>query len=133
MLQIKNIELIVNESYNLNLYKSNLFIFSCSKNQYTFSHRRRIELEDKAKVVASVWGAKFVQFLDSLAVLPRLIWKNRMNLTFMLRFITSWQINNYYYYYYYYILALYCPKSLTHSPEQLREMLRLFDTVETLF
>ena len=33
-------------------------------------HIRRIELEDKAKVVASVWGAEFVQFLAALAVLP---------------------------------------------------------------
>ena len=32
--------------------------------------RRRIELEDKAKVVASVWGTEFVQFLAALAVLP---------------------------------------------------------------
>ena len=29
-------------------------------------HRRRIELEDKAKVVASVWGTAFVQFLAAL-------------------------------------------------------------------
>ena len=36
-------------------------------------HRRRIELEEKAKVVASVWGAEFVQFLVALAVLPRSI------------------------------------------------------------
>ena len=27
-----------------------------------------MELEDKAKVVASVWGAKFVQFLATLPV-----------------------------------------------------------------
>ena len=33
-------------------------------------HRRSMELEDKAKVVASVWGAEFVQFLAALAVLP---------------------------------------------------------------
>ena len=37
------------------------------------NHRRRIELEDKAKVVASVWGAECVQFLSALAVLPRSI------------------------------------------------------------
>ena len=37
-------------------------------------HRRRMETEAKAKVVASVWGAKFVQFLAALAVLSRLIW-----------------------------------------------------------
>ena len=29
-------------------------------------HRRRIELEDKAKVVAFVWGAEFVPFLAAL-------------------------------------------------------------------
>ena len=40
-------------------------------------HRRRMEREAKAKVVASVWGAKFVQFLAALAVLPRSIWKNK--------------------------------------------------------
>ena len=27
-----------------------------------------MELEDKAKIVASVWGAEFVQFLATLAV-----------------------------------------------------------------
>ena len=36
-------------------------------------NRRRIELEDKAKVVASDWGAEFVQFLAVLAVLPWLV------------------------------------------------------------
>ena len=40
-----------------------------------------METEAKAKVVASVWGAKFVQFLAALSVLPRSIWKNRMNST----------------------------------------------------
>ena len=45
-------------------------------------HKRSIELEDKAKVVASVLGAKFVQFLAALAVLPLSILKKRMNLTF---------------------------------------------------
>ena len=34
------------------------------------NHRRRIELEDKAKVVASVWGTQFIQFLAALAILP---------------------------------------------------------------
>ena len=43
------------------------------------SHRRRIELEDKAKVVVSVWGEKSVQFLASLVVLPRSVWKKRLN------------------------------------------------------
>ena len=35
----------------------------------SFSHRRGMELEDKAKVVTSVWGAEFVLFLATLAVL----------------------------------------------------------------
>ena len=34
-------------------------------------HRRRIETEGKAKVVASVWGAEFVKFFAALAVLCR--------------------------------------------------------------
>ena len=33
-------------------------------------HTRRMETVGKAKVVASVWGAKFVQFLVAVAVLP---------------------------------------------------------------
>ena len=40
-----------------------------------------MEREAKAKVVGSVWGADFVQFLAALDVLPRSIWRNRMNLT----------------------------------------------------
>ena len=43
------------------------------------NNRRRMEREAKAKVVVSVWGADFVHFLAALAVLPQLIWKNRMN------------------------------------------------------
>ena len=34
----------------------------------TYSHRRRIQTEAKAKVVVSVWGAEFIQFLAALAV-----------------------------------------------------------------
>ena len=40
-----------------------------------------MKTEAKAKVVASVWGATFFQFLAALAVLPRSIWKIRMNST----------------------------------------------------
>ena len=36
-------------------------------------HRRRIKTEEKAKVVASVWKDEFIQFLATLAVLPRMI------------------------------------------------------------
>ena len=32
-------------------------------------HRRWIKTEEKAKVVASVWGAEFIQFLAAIAVL----------------------------------------------------------------
>ena len=31
-------------------------------------HRRRIKTEEKAKVVAAVWGTEFVQFLATLAI-----------------------------------------------------------------
>ena len=43
------------------------------------SHRRRIETEGKAKVVASVWGAEFVKFLAALAIFAQSIWKKRLN------------------------------------------------------
>ena len=42
-------------------------------------HRRRIKTEEKAKIVASVWGEDFIKFLAALAVLPKTILKNRMN------------------------------------------------------
>ena len=42
-------------------------------------HIRRIKTEEKEKVVASVWGAEFIQFLAVLTVLPRTILDNRMN------------------------------------------------------
>ena len=38
-----------------------------------------MELQDKAKVVPSVWGAAFVQFLAALTVLPWSIGKKRSN------------------------------------------------------
>ena len=40
-------------------------------------HRRRMETEAKAKVVASVWGAKFIKFLAALAILPWSIVKDK--------------------------------------------------------
>ena len=45
----------------------------------TGHHRRRIKTEEKAKVVASIWGEELMHFLAALAVLPRTILKNRMN------------------------------------------------------
>ena len=56
-------------------------------------HRRRIKTEEKAKVVASVWGEEFIQFLAALAVLPRTILKNRMNSSFS--FKSSWCNSSY--------------------------------------
>ena len=45
-------------------------------------HRKRIKTEEKAKVVAAVWGEECIQFLAALAILPRTISKNRMNASF---------------------------------------------------
>ena len=45
------------------------------------NHRRRIKPEEKAKVVASVWGKEFIQFLAALAVLYKDNLNNRMNCT----------------------------------------------------
>ena len=45
-------------------------------------HSRRINTEEKAKVVTSVWEAEFIKFLAALAILPRTIFKIRMNSSF---------------------------------------------------
>ena len=55
---------------------------------------QRIKTEEKAMVVASVWGEEFIQFLASLAILPRTICKNRLNSTFS--FKSSWCNSPYY-------------------------------------
>ena len=44
-------------------------------------HRRRIKTEEKAKVVAALWGAELIQFLATLAILHTDDLKNRMNCT----------------------------------------------------
>ena len=41
--------------------------------------RRRIYTEEKAKVVAAVWGLEFIQFLAALAVMQKDDMKKRMN------------------------------------------------------
>ena len=46
---------------------------SISNNSDFFRHRRRIKTEEKAKVVASVWGEEFIQFIATLAVLHWMI------------------------------------------------------------
>ena len=43
---------------------------------FVSTHKRRIKLEDKAKVVASVWGNRIFAVL---AVLPRSIWNKRLS------------------------------------------------------
>ena len=48
----------------------------------TSGHRIRIKTKEKVKVVASVWGEEFIQFLAALAILPRGILKNWINLYF---------------------------------------------------
>ena len=35
--------------------------------KYVFSHKRRINTEEKAKVVAAAWGTELIQFLAALA------------------------------------------------------------------
>ena len=42
-------------------------------------NRRKIKAEGKAKVVASVWGEEFIQFLVAQDNLPRTILKKSMN------------------------------------------------------
>ena len=41
-------------------------------------HTRRIKIEEDAKVVASIWGKKFILFLVALVILPRTILNNRV-------------------------------------------------------
>ena len=45
-------------------------------------HRRRINTEEKATVVAAVWGTEFIQFLALLAIFHGTILKNRKNSSF---------------------------------------------------
>ena len=46
-------------------------------------HRRRINIEEKAKVVAATWGTKFIQFLAVPVILHYgTILKNRKNSSF---------------------------------------------------
>ena len=42
-------------------------------------HRRRINTEEKAKIVAAVWGTDVIQFFATLAILDQGVWKNWMN------------------------------------------------------
>ena len=40
----------------------------------TSTYKRRIKTEEKGKVVTSVWGKDFIQFLAALAFLPERFW-----------------------------------------------------------
>ena len=42
-------------------------------------HRRRIKKEEKAKVVAAVWGKELIHFLDALAIFHQDDLKKKMN------------------------------------------------------
>ena len=43
-------------------------------------HRRRIKTEENAKVVASVWGTEFIQFLAALDIFNDDDFEKRMNI-----------------------------------------------------
>ena len=62
-------------------------------NTHRMRHARKIKTEEKAKVVAAVWGKKFNPFLASLAILTGTILKNRMNSSFS--FKSSWCYSSY--------------------------------------
>ena len=47
----------------------------------TGNHRRRIYTEEKAKIVAAVWGTQFIQSLAALDILHQDDMKKRMNCT----------------------------------------------------
>ena len=47
-------------------------------------HRKRIKTEEKAKVVAAVWGEKFIKFLAALAILHQDDMMKRINCTRMI-------------------------------------------------
>ena len=47
----------------LNIYLSG------RENRHTVQHRRRIKTEEKAKIIAAVWGTEWIQFLAALAIL----------------------------------------------------------------
>ena len=42
-------------------------------------HRRRIKTEEKARVVAAVWGTELIQFIAALTILHQDDWKKGMN------------------------------------------------------
>ena len=52
---------------------------------HPINQRIRLTTEEKAKVVAAVWGTDFIQFLAAQAILPRSNWKNRMISSFSVK------------------------------------------------
>ena len=46
-----------------------------------YNHRRRIKTEEKAKVVAAVWGTESIYFFASQAIMHQDDLKNRINST----------------------------------------------------
>ena len=65
----------------------------CGHGFESLQHRRRLKTEEKAKVLAAVWGEEFIQFLAALAVLSGMILNNRMNSSFS--FKSSWCNSSY--------------------------------------
>ena len=63
---------------------SGMLYWKISESWLRLHHRRRIKTEEKAKVVASVFGEEFIQFLVALAVLPMTVLNNKMNCTRMI-------------------------------------------------
>ena len=50
------------------------YILALNATRYTMlllPHRRRIYTEEKTKVIATVWGTEFIQFLAALAILSQ--------------------------------------------------------------
>ena len=52
---------------------------SIARNAVVYLHRRRIKKEEKAKVVAAVWGKELIHFLDALAIFHQDDLKKKMN------------------------------------------------------
>ena len=54
-------------------------VYNKNFNLVDLNHRRRIKKEEKAKVVAAVWGKELIHFLDALAIFHQDDLKKRMN------------------------------------------------------
>ena len=62
--------------------------------RYRVRHRTRIKTEEKAKVVASVWGKEFIQLLAALAVLQKDNFEEKDEFILFLK--SSWRNSSYF-------------------------------------